>query len=938
MELKSDLLVFSHLRWDFVVQRPQQIMSRIAASRRVLFIEEPVFDTARGPWLEVMQSEENLLIVRPHSSIDAQGFAESRMSELRMLLGELPSRVGMGECVAWFYTPLALPLLSAIPHKLVVYDCMDALDGFLGASPLLRNREDELLRVADLVFTGGPSLFKRLEDRHANVHCFPSSVDQSHFASARLSVEEPSDQSEIGHPRLGYFGVIDERIDLQLIESIADLHPDWQVVMVGPVVKIDEAALPRRDNIHYLGQKQYAQLPGYLGGWDVCLLPFARNESTRYISPTKTLEYMAAEKPIVSTSITDVAIPYAHIIPIEDDPRRFADACQAALAESASCRMQRVSRMNEVLASTSWDSTVREMQSLIDSTVSSKNHLKSPQISTSGGWNADTPPILVVGAGPTGLSAAYHLGADSLLVDQNDKVGGWCRSIEQDGFVFDYAGHIMFSNDPYVHEMYKILLGDNVHWQDREAWVYSKNTYTRYPFQAALYGLPADVIKECILGAIEARYGVLNRDGATDAQSNASSTAIPDTTRPRTSQRMAVSPPVCASNSTLEGDVKDCCGDGVLESTAELVSVGSQASSASRDSSLGNGNGRHNGKHLSEREPPSSFEEFIFKVWGRGIAKHFAVPYNRKLWTVPLAEMETSWLGGRVPMPDLGEMIEGALKPVGRAMGPNARFGYPLRGGFQSLMEGFLPRLQGQLLLGKRVVAVSNARREVTFDDGQVVRYEQLISTMPLPVLIELMGEEVPQEVQQAAAGLRHVSVRCVNLGIGRENLTEKHWIYYPEETVFHRIFVQGNASPHCNPPGGFGLTCEISYSPHKPLPCDGDALVQRCIDDCRAVGIIREDDPVWTAVQVDMPFAYIVYDHARPKNVATIRQWLQSQGITLAGRYSEWEYYNSDHAFVAGRRAAEEVLAARNSRSIPGPGFGKERTTKRAASTPTGV
>ena len=157
------------------------------------------------------------------------------------------------------------------------------------------------------------------------------------------------------------------------------------------------------------------------------------------------------------------------------------------------------------------------------------------------------------------------------------------------------------------------------------------------------------------------------------------------------------------------------------------------------------------------------------------------------------------------------------------------------------------------------------------------------------------------------------MSVRCVHLGVGREKLTDKHWIYYPEDTVFHRIFVQGNASPHCNPPGGFGLTCEITYHPRsKPLPCDGDELIRRCIDDCRKVGFFGPEDPVWAAVQVDLPHAYVVYDHARPKNVALIRSWLEERDILLAGRYSEWEYYNSDHAFLAGKKAAERARQGR--------------------------
>src|SRR4051812_38600617 len=482
-------------------------------------------------------------------------------------------------------------------------------------------------------------------------------------------------------------------------------------------------------------------------------------------------------------------------------------------------------------------------------------------------------PVVVIGAGPTGLSAAYHLGSDAVLLEQADRVGGWCRSIEDQGFTFDMAGHIMFSTDPYVHQMYQMLLGDNVHWQDREAWIYSKGVHTRYPFQGALYGLPPDVIKECIVGAIEARFGSLTaKKPAEDNGANA------DYTGPE--RRGMFEPLMKKSNG------------------------------ATRPRSYAGTERRLTALHKSS---PRNFEEFIYKVWGAGIAKHFAIPYNQKLWAVPLSEMETSWLGGRVPLPNLEEMIEGALTPVPKPMGPNARFGYPLRGGFQALMDGFLPLLKGPMRLNTRVAGVSPSRHALTLTDGTVVPYERLISTMPLPVLVRLTGDEAPEEVRRAAAGLRYVSVRCVHLGVGRENLTEKHWIYYPEDSVFHRIFVQGNASPHCNAPGGFGLTCEITYCPtHKPLPCDGDELIRRCIDDCHRVGFFKRDDPVWAALQVDLPHAYVVYDHARPKNVATIREWLAGQDILLAGRYSEWEYYNSDHAFLAGKKAAERVRESR--------------------------
>jgi UDP-galactopyranose mutase len=440
------------------------------------------------------------------------------------------------------------------------------------------------------------------------------------------------------------------------------------------------------------------------------------------------------------------------------------------------------------------------------------------------------------------------------------------------------AGHIMFSNDPYVHEMYQLLLGDNVHWQDREAWIDSKKVFTRYPFQGALYGLPPEVIKECIVGAIEARFGSLTaKKPAADKGTNG------DYTGP---ERRGMFEPLMKAN-------------------------------GSRKPRTYTGAERRLNAHKGS---PKNFEEFIYKVWGRGIAKHFAIPYNQKLWAVPLEEMETSWLGGRVPLPNLEEMIEGALSQSPKPMGPNARFGYPLRGGFQALMNGFLPHLEGELRLQTRVVAVSPSRHTLTLSDGTVVPYEFLISTMPLPALIQVMGNEAPADVRKAAAGLRHVSVRCVNIGVGRENLTEKHWIYYPEDPVFHRIFVQGNASPHCNPPGGFGLTCEITYSEAKPLPCDGDALIQRCIEDCHRVGFFQPGDPIWAANQVDMPVAYVVYDHNRARNVSVIREWLSAQDIVLAGRYAEWEYYNSDHAFIAGKKAAEQVAELQRQQQYVNP------------------
>jgi len=862
------IIVFCHLRWDFVYQRPQQLLSRLAQHYKIAFVEEPVFHEGES-YLHSSSPAPNVTVYRPHTPVHATGFHDDQIPLMQPLLQKLFADLGRGDDapIVWFYTPMALPLLPALHAGLVVYDCMDELSAFKNPPKQLLQRETALLKIADLVFTGGPSLYEAKRGRHDNAHCFPSSVDAAHFHRALDRGNEHPLHTGIPAPRLGYYGVIDERFDAGLIAALADAHPEWQVVLVGPVVKIDPASLPQRQNIHYLGQQSYEALPQFLAGWDVCLLPFALNEATRYISPTKVLEYMAAELPAVSTAIKDVRDPYSDIVWVADSHAEFIEDCEAALAMTPELRTALVAKMRAVVDKTSWETTADAMRALLSNTpASGKGATLSQQdgaaVAASSASSAVVNPMrqaaaaqrtgcLIVGAGPTGLSAAYHLGADTVLLERNATVGGWCRSIQDQGFTFDYAGHIMFSNDPYVLKLYDILLGDNQHWQMREAWVYSKQVFTRYPFQGALYGLPPAVIKECIVGAIESRYGLTDKVES------------------------------CAT-----ADVQDCCADG----TADVAN-----SSASAMSTAAKG---------------EDFEHFIYRVWGAGIARHFAIPYNKKLWTVPLNEMETSWLGGRVPLPDLNQIIEGALEPVAKPMGPNARFGYPKRGGFQALVSGFLPHIRGKIELNADAVRILPDEHTVVLADGRRLQYEQLISTMPLPELVRLIGSEAPPEVRRAAEGLRHISIRCVNIGIARTDVTDKHWIYYPEDSIFHRIFVQGNASPECNAPGGFGFTCEISYSPWKPLPLDGEELIERCIADCIKVGMMREDDRVITANQVDMPYAYVVYDHARAENVATVRAWMEQHDIVLAGRYSEWEYYNSDHAFLAGKKAAERVKA----------------------------
>lgn len=365
----SPLVVFSHLRWDFVYQRPQHVLSRLAAGRPVFFVEEPVFDAAvesgAPAWAERQQPAPGVTVVRAHTGLHEGGFTDGQLAAMRPVVAALGAEVG--PCDVWFYTPLALPLLGAVDARVVVYDCMDELSAFDHAPAELLGREQALLDRADLVFTGGPSLYRAKKDRHHAAHQFTSSVDAVHFGQAKAGggLDEPADQKDIPHPRLGFFGVIDERLDRDLLGALAAAHPEWQVVLAGPVVKIDPASLPQGPNLHYLGPKQYSELPAYLAGWDVCLLPFARNRSTEFISPTKTLEYMAAERPIVSTPITDVAEPYGEIVHLGSTAAEFVAACEAALAEGEAERAGRVAAMRAVLAETSWDRTAEAMDALI---------------------------------------------------------------------------------------------------------------------------------------------------------------------------------------------------------------------------------------------------------------------------------------------------------------------------------------------------------------------------------------------------------------------------------------------------------------------------------------------------------------------------------------------------------------------------------------------
>ena len=360
------LIVFCHLRWDFVFQRPQHLMTRLAEHYNILFVEEPMHTEGQAR-LEKMAVAPNITVYRPHTPIHQWGFHDDQLPTLQNLLADL---VPEGERpVVWFYTPMALPLLQGLNPSLVVYDCMDELAAFKNPPKQLLQRESALLNIADLVFTGGPSLYEAKKDRHANAHCFSSSVDAKHFRQALDSAISHPEQAGIAGPRLGFYGVIDERFDTELVRRMAEAHPEWQIVLVGPVVKIDPAELPRAANVHYMGQRNYDELPKFLAGWDLCLLPFAMNESTKFISPTKVLEYMAAEKPSVSTPITDVKVPYGDVVAIASTAEEYIAACERMLALAEEEKSELVERMRDIVANTSWDKTASRMHELISTTA-----------------------------------------------------------------------------------------------------------------------------------------------------------------------------------------------------------------------------------------------------------------------------------------------------------------------------------------------------------------------------------------------------------------------------------------------------------------------------------------------------------------------------------------------------------------------------------------
>ncbi len=423
---------------------------------------------------------------------------------------------------------------------------------------------------------------------------------------------------------------------------------------------------------------------------------------------------------------------------------------------------------------------------------------------------------IIIGAGPAGLCAAYNLENHHIMVEKEKTVGGLGRSREVDFFLFDYAGHIFFSKDIYANNLFAELLKDNHHFQNRHAWIYSKEAYTRYPFQNNLFGLPEHVKNECI------------------------------------------------------NDFKEA-----LENREAMM--------------------------------PINFQDWIEATFGIGISKHFMAPYNRKVWARPLTQLSFDWIKDRVKVPTLEEVIAGSRSSIADKYGPNSTFGYPLRGGCQSLMDAFLPHLKKtDLHLEKELWEVDTSNRSIKLSSGETMGYDFLLPSIPLPVLVKKIID-APDEILAMADKLVHTSVHCVNIGIDREKLTDHNWIYYPEDdVVFQRLFIQSNASPYVCPEGESSITAEISHSPHKPIRTGN--IIDEVIQGLLKVGMIDKEEEISVTDQLNIDYGYIVFDKNRTACVEGIRKYLRECNIIPIGRYGEWNYFNLDHAFLSGKTAAEMV------------------------------
>ena len=440
------LICFSHLRWDFVLQRPQHLMHRFAAHKRVFFFEEPIPCDHHLAYLEYHPFEgTGVVAVRPRLP---RGWNEvDQEAGLRRLLDLLLVINRVERPLLWFYTPMMFGFAEHVAAAAIVYDCMDELANFHFAPARLKALEARLIERADVVFTGGYSLYEAKRGLHDNIHPFPSSVDAAHFGAARAR----ADATALPGKRFGFYGVIDERMDLELLAAVAAARPDWTFEIVGPVVKIGADDLPRLPNLSFPGASDYADLPAHLSRWHVALMPFRIDATTRYISPTKTPEYLAAGKPVVSTPIPDVVRQYGDVdgVRIADGPARFVEACEAALL-LAQRPQDWLPQVDALLDGMSWDGTFGQMRDLVDAAVTRNGAVSlEPPIVAAPVLRRRRPPydVQIVGAGFAGSVMAERLASSGrrvLVCDRRPHIAG--NAFDH----YDPAGILVHKYGPHI--------------------------------------------------------------------------------------------------------------------------------------------------------------------------------------------------------------------------------------------------------------------------------------------------------------------------------------------------------------------------------------------------------------------------------------------------------------------------------------------------------
>ncbi|MCK4533011.1 FAD-dependent oxidoreductase [bacterium] len=449
--------------------------------------------------------------------------------------------------------------------------------------------------------------------------------------------------------------------------------------------------------------------------------------------------------------------------------------------------------------------------------------------------------IIILGAGLTGLSCAYHLKRKIKknnnfsfgLYEKEDDAGGLCRSEISRNFIFDYTGHLLHLKSDYAKNLVKNLLKKNLEKIKRNAWIYSKETYTPYPYQANIYGLPIKVVKECVEGFLKTGYCL----------SGSSYNFQPDTYR--------------------------------------------------------------------------SFYDWIINTFGEGFARHFMVPYNKKIWTVHPKEMTCEWMGKFVPLPKIREVLTGAFMPQGKTFGYNSYFYYPQKGGIQVLADALSGKVQSNLFLGKKIKEICLSKKIVEFTDGQQLKYDCLVSTLPLKEMILKIIKKVPYQVKEKAKVLKCNSVLNINLGINRSNISDKHWIYFPEkEFIFYRAGFPMNFSSSMTPPGTSSIYTEIAYrkrgntSGFSGKMIDGKKLTNRVVKDLIKARVLKKKDAILNTKILNIKNAYVIYDRKHKESTKVIHKFLQENKIYSIGRYGGWKYSTMEDAILEGREIANNLCS----------------------------